>query len=257
MHTHNRRILLLLSTAALLHLASMFKITSTWGSWSFYFTGLSIVAPLLGAFLLTHEIMALVLGVAIMRWLGFGANAPMLMLTFGLPTLASSLVFRVSPFGKTAERDMPGGLHTSRRLRNATDRMLTSYADACLRVVLPLVAMLLFSLHPVGGKAALYSVYWLVPVVLYGAFAFKPSLRSHRSFSLLATALSATFVAHCVGSIMWLYNINLTAEYWLRLVPIVPVERVLLAGGIAILYVASQRVVHIARSVKSKILATA
>ncbi len=152
---------------------------------------------------------------------------------------------------------MQSELHISRRLRNATDRMLASYVDVCLRVVLPLMAMVLFSMHPIGGKAAVYSIYWLVPVALYATFALKPSLKSHRSLSLLSTTLSATLVAHCVGSIMWLYNLNLTAEYWLGLVPIVPVERMLFAGATAVLYLAAHKVVHLMRNRKTKVLATA
>ena len=259
MHTKNRRLLLLSLAAVALQLCSLLKLTPSFGGMTFYFTGMSIMGPLLGSFLLTHEIMALVFGTALLRWLIVGANPAMLILTFGLPTLASSLVFRVSPFGKRADRDSDDAqqVHTSRRLRNATDRMLLGYADVCLRVMLPLLSIMLFVLHPVGGTAAVYSLYWLVPVVLYAAFAFKPSLKAHRSLSLLASALSATFIAHAVGSIMWLYNFNLTAEYWLTLVPVVPIERMLLATTIAVCYALGHRIHTFVKGRSTKVLATA
>ena len=256
MQTHNR-IPLLVSAAVLMLLASLFNIAPTWGSWSFYFTGLSIVAPLLGAFLYMHEIMALVFGVAMLRWLGFGSDMPMLMLTFGLPTLVSSLVFRISPFGVSAEHDAMDELHTSRRSRNVTDRMLTGYADVCLRVLLPLLCMLLFVMHPVGGQAFTYSLYWLVPVALCALFTLQPSLKARRSFSLMATGLSATFISHAVGSVMWLYSLQLSAQYWLGLVPVVPIERMLLAGGIALGYTLGHRVYTLVKARSTKTLATA
>ncbi len=259
MHMQNRRLLLLSLAAVALQLVSLLKFTPSFGGMAFYFTGISIIGPLLGCFLLTHEIMALVFGTALIRWLVFGANMPMLILTLGLPTLAASLVFRVSPFGKTVDHDSDGEqqVHTSRRLRNATDRMLSTYTDVCLRVALPLLSMMLFVLHPVGSKAAVYSLYWLVPVALYATFALKPSLKAHRSLSLLASALSATFVAHAVGSIMWLYNFGFTAEYWLGLVPIVPIERMLFASTIALSYAAARKIITIYKQRSTKTLATA
>ena len=259
MHTKNKRLLLLTLAAVALQLVSLLKLTPSFGGMAFYFTGISIIGPLLGAFLFTHEIMALLFGTALLRWLVLGANVPMLILTFGLPTLASSLVFRVSPFGKTADRDGDDDelVHTSRRLRDATDRMLASYTDVCLRVLLPLLSIMLFVMHPVGSKAAVYSLYWLVPVALYATFALKPSLKARRGLSLLASALSATFVAHAVGSIMWLYNLDLTPQFWLGLVPVVPIERMMMAGAIALSYAVVAKAHTLYKQRSTKILATA
>src|SRR5579872_833379 len=61
-----------------------------------------------------------------------------------------------------------------------------------VRVILPIACMALFIAHPVGSQAFIYSLYWLIPVVLY--------LIPQRS--LFLTALGSTFVAHAVGSVI-------------------------------------------------------
>ena len=259
MQTQHRRFLLLSVVAVALQLVSFLKITPSFGSITFYFTGMSIMAPLLGVFLRTHEIMLLVFGTALVRWFGFGANMPIFFLTFGLPTLVSSLVFRVSPFGKSVSRkaDDQAGIHINRRMRNATDRMLSSYADMCFRLFLPLLCMTLFVIHPVGSKAAAFAIYWLIPVGLYTIFTLKPALRAYHHVSLFATALSATFLMHAVGSIMWLYSLNLPAQYWLSLVPVVPIERIIFASGICACYAIAHRVYVHYKHRGTKTLATA
>lgn len=96
-------------------------------------------------------------------------------------------------------------------------------------VVVPLVCMFFFLLHPVGSQAWLYSCYALVPVCL----SFFP-----RKFPF-THALTSTFIAHSVGSVMWVYlNPAVTAESLLALIPIVAVERFLFAVGMTAVYYA-------------------
>lgn len=95
-----------------------------------------------------------------------------------------------------------------------------------IRVGLPLLCMGLFIAHPIGAHAFLYSFYWLIPVVLYCI--------SYRS--LFLHALGSTFVAHAVGSVIWLYTVPMTAGMWLGLIPVVIVERVLFALGMVVMH---------------------
>jgi len=95
-----------------------------------------------------------------------------------------------------------------------------------IRLLLPLVCMILFVVHPVGFAAAPYSFYWLIPIIFYFI----------KKRSLFTEALGATFVAHAVGSVFWLYLIPMPATYWCGLVPLVAIERISFAAGSVLVY---------------------
>lgn len=88
-------------------------------------------------------------------------------------------------------------------------------------ILLPVICMILFSSHEVGRVAWCYSLYWLIPMALF----FVKDSR-------LSRALSTSFVAHAVGSVVWLYTAPIPACVWIGLIPVVFVERLLIAGGI-------------------------
>jgi hypothetical protein len=93
-----------------------------------------------------------------------------------------------------------------------------------VRCALPIICMALFWLHPVGFAAAPYALYWLIPVVVFFS----------KSNQFFANALGSTFVAHAVGSVIWLYTVPMTSAAWLALIPVVAVERLLFATGMVI-----------------------
>lgn len=93
-----------------------------------------------------------------------------------------------------------------------------------IRLLLPIVCMGLFVIHPVGAQAFVYSFYWLIPVALY----FIPQR------SLFLEALGSTFIAHAVGSVIWLYTVPMTAGMWIGLMPIVLFERIFFAVGMVV-----------------------
>lgn len=95
-----------------------------------------------------------------------------------------------------------------------------------IRLVLPALCMVLFIVHPVGGPAFAYAFYWLIPIGLYFV--------AERSFFL--QALSSTFVAHAVGSVIWIYTVPMTSAMWLALIPVVIFERMIFASGIWAVY---------------------
>jgi len=88
-------------------------------------------------------------------------------------------------------------------------------------ILLPSVCMMLFSYHEAGRVAWFYSLYWLIPMVLF----FIKDWQWSR-------ALSASFIAHAVGSVVWLYTHSIPAPVWIGLIPVVFVERLLIASGI-------------------------
>lgn len=99
-----------------------------------------------------------------------------------------------------------------------------------MMVVVPLIAMALFITHPIGRQAWFFSLYWLIPVLAV-------ILPDKMPGKLFFRSLGATFTAHAVGGIVWLYTVPMTAPQWIGLIPVVAYERLLFAGGIAASYV--------------------
>ena len=84
-----------------------------------------------------------------------------------------------------------------------------------------------FLIHPIGRQVPYYPLlFWWSPVAAY----FKRN-------NLFLKSLGATFTAHAVGSTAFLYALNLPAEVWRNLPPIVASERLLFASGIAASYI--------------------
>lgn len=92
------------------------------------------------------------------------------------------------------------------------------------RVGLPLLCMILFLSHSTGLAAAPYAFYWFIPMLI----AFR------KSNSIWHHAFASTFIAHAVGSVIWMYSVPMSAAVWLALIPVVVCERVLYAAGIVI-----------------------
>lgn len=96
--------------------------------------------------------------------------------------------------------------------------------NRAIKLFLPLFCMALFIMHPIGLGAIEYSLFWLIPVAVYFI----------KTNNLFAHALASTFIAHAVGSVVWLYTFPMASEQWLSLIPVVIVERLLFAAGMVI-----------------------
>lgn len=100
-----------------------------------------------------------------------------------------------------------------------------------LSIVVPLIAIALFVLHPVGRQVWFYSLFWTIPII-------AKVLPKKYSNSIIPRSLGATFTAHAVGGALWIWTIPMTSAQWVALIPIVIYERLLFAAGIAVSYVA-------------------
>jgi len=83
------------------------------------------------------------------------------------------------------------------------------------------ICILLFLLNPIGRQAWVYSLIWLIP--------FMASFGKKR---LILNSLGATFTAHAVGSVIFLYSFGLTSAIWISLIPVVFIERGIFTIGI-------------------------
>jgi len=89
-------------------------------------------------------------------------------------------------------------------------------------LAVPVVAILLFIIHPIGRTVWYFALFWTIPILAY----FKRD-------TLLVRSLGSTFTAHAVGGAAWIWALNLPAVVWKGLIPVVIMERTLMTLGIA------------------------
>ena len=109
--------------------------------------------------------------------------------------------------------------------------MNKEYRSKIFKIIVPLAAIAIFILHPVGREAWFFSLYWTIPIIAV-------LLPKKYSNSVVARSLGATFTAHAVGGALWAWTVPMTAAQWVGLIPVVAYERALFAAGIAVSYIA-------------------
>ena len=92
-------------------------------------------------------------------------------------------------------------------------------------VIIPIAAFVLFVLHPVGIQVWYYGWLWMIPLFMY----------SCTQDNLFNRAITASCIAHAIGSVIWLYTALISVEQWQALMFIVPIERFFIAIGIVLL----------------------
>lgn len=100
-----------------------------------------------------------------------------------------------------------------------------------LNIIVPLIAIGMFILHPVGRQAWVYSLFWTIPII-------ARLLPSKYAYSVPLRSLGATFTAHGIGSALFIWTIPTVPGMWITLLPITAFERLMFALGIGISYVA-------------------
>ena len=171
--------------------------------------------PVAGAFFTMRSITG-----GFVAWFIFKAALGHLPITWGIPTLVAMLAWQAS----SSQSKLPNFM---------------------LNLLLPATCMAIFMLHPVAGQAAPYALYWLIPITIF-ALCTGPK-------SPVLLALQSTFVAHAVGSIIWLFVIPTTPEQWLALIPLVAVERCTMAGIATLMFYGSHAVLQAASLLRSRV----
>ncbi len=129
-------------------------------------------------------------------------------------------------------------------------------------VLIPLAAIALFLIHPIGRTVWYYSLFWIIPIIISLNKGRILKLTRKRDIpTIYLYALASTFTDHAIGSIMYLYYLNIPAIYWIMAIPFVPLERAIYALGIMISYLfvrdalkAFQKVLRIEIIVSDKVL---
>jgi hypothetical protein len=134
-------------------------------------------------------------------------------LTLGIPTILATLSWSINN-------------------NQSNGALFIRAANVVVHILIPVTCMYLFISNPVGNPAWAYTLYWLIPVTLW--------LTQQYSYlsNPVAYALQSTFVAHAVGSIMWLKAGIISTGFWLALIPVVAVERLVMALGMVLAFYA-------------------
>jgi hypothetical protein len=139
----------------------------------------------------------------------FWQGATLFGMTYGLPTLMASIILR----------RMRAGMSSLER---------TAWSAGCL------LAMILFSLHPQVGYGFGFSLYWLIPAIII--------MRAPEN--IVGQAISASFIAHIVGSWCYLLTVPTIPDFWMHLIPLVAFERAQYAALLAAALVVQRGVSH-------------
>lgn len=108
-----------------------------------------------------------------------------------------------------------------------------------VNLLIPILAIIAFNLHPIGRSAWQYSLFWLIPIACH--FFRK---------NLFVRSLGATFTAHAIGSALWVWSFGLSKEIWLALIPQTAMERFLFAGGMTVFYILFVNLLNFAKENK-------
>ncbi|MBY0353816.1 hypothetical protein K2W90_05630 [Candidatus Babeliales bacterium] len=178
------------------------------GSFKFTLTGVSTVFPLIGGLASMPCAALFIITYGLFKWF-----TTVTITTTGIPLFFATMNWNIQTQALT---------NNSRTI---------TLARLFLQVVVPMICMALFVAHPVGRQAFVYSWFWLVPVALY-------TLEKLTIRNVFFTALSSTFIAHAIGTILWIYMVPMTAEQWITLIPVTLAERLTMAAASTLLFVA-------------------
>ena len=89
-----------------------------------------------------------------------------------------------------------------------------------VKFFIPIICMTLFWIHPVGRSAFPYAFYWFIPLFI--------TVMGYNN--IFMQAFAASFIAHAVGSVLWLYTVPMHAALWISLIPLVIIERLMFTG---------------------------
>ena len=104
-------------------------------------------------------------------------------------------------------------------------------------LAVPFMAIFAFLAHPNGRQVPYYTLFWVIPLI---AYKFRGNL--------FIKSLGATFTAHSVGGVAWIWAFNLPTSVWNNLIPVVISERLLFAAGIAATFVLTKKVLTLLTS---------
>ncbi len=112
-------------------------------------------------------------------------------------------------------------------------------------IFIPLICILLFILHPIGRTVWYYSCFWFIPIFL-SLFKNKlDKILKFPIFKIFGYSLGSAFVDHALGSVIYLYLLQIPARFWIAAIPMVMFERSMIAAGIELCYFAELVIIKV------------
>ena len=100
----------------------------------------------------------------------------------------------------------------------------------------PIASIALFILHPIGREVWFYSLFWTIPlVIVFGNNMIEKMVKNYVA-RVYIYSLGSAFVDHAIGSILFLYFMNIPKEAWMTAIPFTILERLIIAAGITLTY---------------------
>jgi hypothetical protein len=180
-----------------------------------YTLGSIVARSLKLSFILGSKAAFFSLNQALAPSIGFFAQPLVALCVYLLRACSALLFFGISPFSALVYH-----------IPSFCAALYLSSSNKSFKVLLPLLCMVTFVMHPIGSQAWVYALYWLIPA----SIALIPVQ------SIYMQALGSTFTAHAVGSVLWLFTHNLTIDQWQALTHVVWAERLLFAGCMTAYY---------------------
>lgn len=101
---------------------------------------------------------------------------------------------------------------------------------------IPLACISLFILHPIGREVWFYSLFWTIPLFFVIAKDRIDRISKNYVARVYLYSLATAFIDHCVGSVLYLYLMNIPKEFWIMAIPLTIIERIIIALGITVSY---------------------
>ena len=180
-----------------------------------YALGSLVVRSLKLSFILGSKAAFFSFNQALAPSIGFFASPTVTLCAYILRVCSALLFFGVSPLAALVYH-----------IPSLCAAAYLSSTSKFIKIILPLICLAIFVMHPIGSQAWPYALYWLIPV----------SIALINTRVIYLQALGSTFTAHAVGSVLWLFTHNLTPAHWQALIGVVWAERLLFAGCMTACY---------------------
>jgi hypothetical protein len=112
-------------------------------------------------------------------------------------------------------------------------------------ILIPSICILLFVLHPIGRTVWFYSGFWLIPIFISFYKEKLDKILKFPIFKIYGYSLGAAFCDHALGSVIYLYLLNIPSHFWISAIPLTIIERLIIAGGIEICYLFERALIEI------------
>jgi hypothetical protein len=112
-------------------------------------------------------------------------------------------------------------------------------------ILIPSTCILLFILHPIGRAVWFYSGFWLIPIFISFYKEKLDKILKFPIFKIYGYSLGTAFCDHALGSVIYLYLLNIPSHFWISAIPLTIIERLIIAGGIEICYLFEKALIEI------------